>query len=73
MQFQSIYPYTQEIFAEYEAMDAAAIDAAITRSQTVFHEWSKRSGEERSLVLQRAALVLKQQKEALGRLITREM
>ncbi|MFT4023300.1 MAG: NAD-dependent succinate-semialdehyde dehydrogenase [Flavihumibacter sp.] len=73
MPFQSIYPYTGETFAEYEAMDAAAVEAAVTRSQSVFNDWSMRSFSERAVVLQQAAAVLQQKKEELGRLITREM
>lgn len=54
-------------------MDANAVDAAVTRSQTAFREWSARSFEERAPVLVNAAAILDDKKEALGRLITREM
>lgn len=73
MRFQSIYPYTQELFAEYETMDDRAVEAAVIRSATVFDDWHRRSFEERAAILQQVAAVLKEKKEDLGRLITREM
>lgn len=71
--FQSIYPFTQEVFAEYVQMDESAVSAHLKRSVHAFEQWSHRSFAERSEVMLAVSGVLLQKKEQLAQLISREM
>ena len=39
MIFQSIFPYTQEVIAEYPVMDDAAINKSIIAAENAFTVW----------------------------------
>jgi succinate-semialdehyde dehydrogenase / glutarate-semialdehyde dehydrogenase len=71
--FKSIYPYTQEILAEYPLMSDAALDQYIHNSSKAYQTWKKYSFLERAKVLKNAAVILRRDQETLASLITNEM
>jgi succinate-semialdehyde dehydrogenase / glutarate-semialdehyde dehydrogenase len=71
--FKSIFPYTQEILAEYPLMSDAAIDQYIQNASIAFQSWEKYSFSERAKVLKNTAVILRSDQETLASLITKEM
>ena len=73
MVFKSIYPYTQEVVAEYPLMDDTAINQSIVAAEKAYPEWKNKSFEQRASVLSNAATILKRDRDKLAALITNEM
>jgi len=73
MVFQSIFPYTQEVIAEYPVMDDAAINQHIHAAENAFAVWKNISFQQRATILNNAATILKRDRDALATLITNEM
>lgn len=73
MVFNSIFPYTQELIAEYPLMDAAAINHCIVAAEKAFVVWKEKSFAERAKVFTNAAAILKRDRDTLATLITNEM
>jgi succinate-semialdehyde dehydrogenase / glutarate-semialdehyde dehydrogenase len=71
--FKSIFPYTQELLAEYPLMDDHQLDQAIGNASTAYHTWKKFSFYERGRVLKNVASILRRDQETLASLITKEM
>jgi len=73
MAIASVNPATGETIRTFEALDDAAIDAALTRSVSAFHVNRSRSFGERASRMRRAAEILEERQKELGRLMTTEM
>jgi len=73
MAIASVNPATGETIRTFEALDDAAIDAALTRSVSAFHVNRSRSFRERASRMRRAAEILEERQKELGRLMTTEM
>ncbi len=73
MVFQSVFPYTQQPVAEYPFMTDKEINECIARCYKAFNLWKQCSYESRAAVCNRLAGILRNNKEALGKLITTEM
>ncbi len=73
MVFKSIFPYTQEVIAEYPLMDDAAINQCIYTAEKAYPIWKSKSFNERATVLRNVATILKRDRDALATLITNEM
>jgi len=71
--FKSIFPYNQQVIAEYPLMDDRAIDAKLSKAETGFKHWSAQSFAYRAEVLNKVAATLRREKDQLGELITNEM
>jgi succinate-semialdehyde dehydrogenase/glutarate-semialdehyde dehydrogenase len=71
--FKSIFPYTQQVIAEYPLMDNYAIDAVLTDSAKAFTHWSLQSYAYRAGILNNVAAILRKEKEQLATIITNEM
>jgi succinate-semialdehyde dehydrogenase / glutarate-semialdehyde dehydrogenase len=71
--FKSIYPYTQELLAEYPLMDDRQLDQAISNAFTAYQTWKKFNFYERGRVLKNVATILRRDQEMLASLITKEM
>ena len=71
--FKSVFPYTQELLAEYPLMDDRQLDQAIMDASTAYQNWRKLSFYERGRVLKNAASLLRRDQELLATLITKEM
>jgi len=73
MTFKSIYPYTQEVVAEYELMSEDAVSKSINLAENTFPIWSNISFGERAKIFTSLSSLLKERKQSLGTLITKEM
>jgi succinate-semialdehyde dehydrogenase / glutarate-semialdehyde dehydrogenase len=71
--FKSIYPFTQEILAEYPLADGHEVGRAINDAACAFGSWKKNSFEARGAVLRKVAAILRRDQQALAALITHEM
>jgi succinate-semialdehyde dehydrogenase / glutarate-semialdehyde dehydrogenase len=71
--FKSIYPYTQELLAEYQLMDDTSLDQAIANASETQKSWKKISISERSGILRNVAALLRRDQDTLAKLITHEM
>jgi succinate-semialdehyde dehydrogenase/glutarate-semialdehyde dehydrogenase len=71
--FKSIFPYTQELLAEYPLMDDRQLDHAMKIAQHAYESWKKYNFYERARVLKNVAGILLRDKEKLAKLITQEM
>jgi succinate-semialdehyde dehydrogenase/glutarate-semialdehyde dehydrogenase len=71
--FRSIYPYTQEVIAEYELMGDDTIDVYLSQAEKAFRHWKRTSFAERSSLMQRVADILIAKRDEYATLITKEM
>ncbi|MDP9361401.1 MAG: NAD-dependent succinate-semialdehyde dehydrogenase [Acidobacteriota bacterium] len=73
MAIASVNPATGETIRTFEALDDAAIEALLARATSAFQVNRARTFAERATRTQRAAEILDQRQNDLGRLITMEM
>ncbi|MBV8547474.1 MAG: aldehyde dehydrogenase family protein, partial [Acidobacteria bacterium] len=73
MAIASVNPATGETIRTFEALNDAAIDAALARSVSALRVNRARGFDERASRMIRAAEVLEERQKELGRLITIEM
>jgi len=71
--FKSIYPYTQEVIAEYELMNDKAVENCLAKSVTAFKHWKKVPFAQRSELMNKLAAVIEKNKHEYAVLISREM
>lgn len=71
--FKSIFPFTQEVVAEYEVMSAATVNDCLALSEKAFHHWRKTSFAERSVLMMRVADILIAKRDEYANTITWEM
>jgi len=71
--FKSIYPYTQEVIAEYPVMSDSEIERSLTKSEIAFSNWRRASFNKRSDLMLKLADVLLKHRDEYAELITREM
>ena len=73
MMYKSIYPYTQEIIAEYSVMNDKEIANCLLLADTAFADWKHTSFKQRAAVFMQVAIILKRDKDLLATLIVHEM
>ena len=73
MYFQSIYPYTLEVKAEYEVMTDETINNCLSLAEKTFQQWRKTSFEERRKLMLRVADLLITKRDDFAYIITLEM
>lgn len=73
MIYKSIYPYTQEIIAEFTVLDDTQISQCLRLAETAFHDWKHTSFEQRAAVFLQVAMILKRDKDILATMIVQEM
>ncbi|HEX6538426.1 MAG TPA: aldehyde dehydrogenase family protein [Candidatus Dormibacteraeota bacterium] len=72
--FESRNPaHTQDVVGVFPRSDAADVDDAVRAAQAAAAGWRSTPWPARGEVIQRAAMVLRERKEELARLMTREM
>jgi succinate-semialdehyde dehydrogenase/glutarate-semialdehyde dehydrogenase len=71
--FKSIFPFTQELQAEYPLMSDSQLGLAISNAHYAYGSWKKTSFSERAAVLKNVAALLRRDQEMLATLITHEM
>lgn len=73
MIFKSINPFSQEVIAEHEVLTNAQLNHKLKLSENAFKDWKTTSFQHRADKMQRLAVILRENKERLGLLITNEM
>jgi succinate-semialdehyde dehydrogenase/glutarate-semialdehyde dehydrogenase len=73
MSFTVINPATGREGKTYDATSEADITAAIERADAASHDWRRRDFAERARLMKAAARVLRENKDAYGRMMTEEM
>ncbi|WP_186756817.1 NAD-dependent succinate-semialdehyde dehydrogenase [Echinicola salinicaeni] len=70
---KSINPYTGELLKDIEEHSEEDIDIIINKAEAAFQGWKKRSMDERSSLMNKAAEVLRKNKEKYAKIISLEM
>jgi succinate-semialdehyde dehydrogenase/glutarate-semialdehyde dehydrogenase len=73
MSIQTTNPNTNKIVKSFDEMSDVQVEAAISKSNSFFHEWKKTSYADRSKVLHKVAVLMRERKTELSELITLEM
>jgi len=73
MMYQSIFPYTQQVIAEYGLLNDKEIDHRLQLAKTAFADWKNTPFEQRAAVFMQVANILKRDKGLLATLIVQEM
>src|SRR5262245_15296790 len=73
MAIESVNPATGERERVFEALSPAAIDDKLASAHAAFADWRRRPVGERGRIVARAGEILSTEKEAFGKLMTREM
>jgi succinate-semialdehyde dehydrogenase/glutarate-semialdehyde dehydrogenase len=73
MSFTAINPATEEVIAEYPNHTPEEIEAALDASVTAFRSWRATSFKERAVLMIRAAEILEDEVDVVGKLLTSEM
>jgi succinate-semialdehyde dehydrogenase/glutarate-semialdehyde dehydrogenase len=71
--YATINPYTGEQEREFPFLEPDAIDGVIDTAHEAFLEWRRRTPEERAAIVGRAAELVKERRDELAALITKEM
>lgn len=71
--FKSIYPYTQEVIAEYPVMSDNTVEHCLAKSEIAFAHWRKTPFSKRSELMLKLGDVLLKHRDEYAELITREM
>jgi succinate-semialdehyde dehydrogenase/glutarate-semialdehyde dehydrogenase len=69
----SVNPATGEVFARFDELDDAGLEARLARAASTFHSWRRVPVAERCRLMVRAAEALEANKERFGRTMTLEM
>ncbi|MFV8359755.1 NAD-dependent succinate-semialdehyde dehydrogenase [Flavobacterium sp. LS1P3] len=73
MVFKSINPFSQLIIAEHEVLTNAQLNQKLQLSERAFKNWRQTTFEQRADRMKKLANILRENKAALGLLITNEM
>jgi succinate-semialdehyde dehydrogenase/glutarate-semialdehyde dehydrogenase len=70
---KSINPATNELLMEFDIISSEQLETVLSNADTAFQSWKTTSFAERATILNRAADLMDERKEELGRLATLEM
>ncbi len=73
MAFSTINPYTGETVKQFKDATDSEIDAAIRRADETFREWRELNISQRTVILQKAADILREKNQYFAEIITLEM
>ncbi|WEV37276.1 NAD-dependent succinate-semialdehyde dehydrogenase [Lactobacillus sp. ESL0677] len=71
--YQSVNPYTNEKFAEYDNPTATQIDEAINLAHALYKKWQHESPESRATILHQVADSLRKHEDEMAEMMTHEM
>ncbi|MDO5296091.1 MAG: NAD-dependent succinate-semialdehyde dehydrogenase [bacterium] len=72
MSYQSINPYTSELAAEYGNLTDIELEEKLRKAHAAFKNWRNTPFSERAEIMRRAAALLRERREELGRINTTE-
>ncbi len=73
MTFRSINPATGKVLAEFAALTPAGVEQRIARAASAASTWRRTPVEDRAAIVGRLGVLLDNEKERLGRIMTLEM
>jgi succinate-semialdehyde dehydrogenase/glutarate-semialdehyde dehydrogenase len=73
MSIQTTNPATNKVVKTFDEMTEKQADKAVEQAQKTFEGWKKTTYKDRSKVLHKVASLMREQKDALAKLITLEM
>jgi succinate-semialdehyde dehydrogenase/glutarate-semialdehyde dehydrogenase len=71
--FKSIFPYNQELIAEYSLLNDSEVQKRINNASEAFRSWKNKSFAQRADILMKVARLMRRDQEKLATLISREM
>jgi succinate-semialdehyde dehydrogenase/glutarate-semialdehyde dehydrogenase len=71
--FKSIFPYNQELIAEYSLLNDSEVQKRIDNASEAFRSWKNKSFPQRADILMKVARLMRRDQEKLATLISREM
>ncbi len=72
-QFDDLDPATETVMARFPAGESRHVDMAVDAAEDALGKWSRTPPPKRGLILLKAASILRQEKERLGKLVATEM
>jgi len=70
---KTVNPFTNEIVKEFEVMTTNQITTLIDKADEAFKSWKNTSFAKRAAIIHKVATIMRERKEALGKLATLEM
>jgi succinate-semialdehyde dehydrogenase/glutarate-semialdehyde dehydrogenase len=70
--YATVNPYTGEIVAEFDTLDAPGVDRAVAAADEAFGRWRARPIEERAAIVRRAGELMADRRDELASLMTLE-
>jgi len=71
--FDKIYPATGEVIAKIEPATSEMLDEAVQNAKIAQKKWAALAADERARILNRVAVILREQNESLARLEVRDV
>ena len=71
--YATVNPYTGETEQEFPFLDSSEIDGVVEKAHAAFQEWRRRPVEERAAIVGRIGELMRERRDELGALITKEM
>ncbi|SFL68660.1 NAD-dependent succinate-semialdehyde dehydrogenase [Geodermatophilus ruber] len=71
--YATVNPTTGRTEQEFPFLDSSEIDGVVDRAHAAFQEWRRRPVEERAAIVGRIGELMRERREELGALVTREM
>ena len=73
MIFQTVNPENNKVIKNFEELNVAAVEEAVTKSVSAFSEWKKTDYKLRAQLLYKVAGLPRERKKELAEMITLEM
>jgi succinate-semialdehyde dehydrogenase/glutarate-semialdehyde dehydrogenase len=73
MAYQTVNPYNGEVLATFSEMSDTELEEILSRAQSAYEAWRRRTFAERAAVTARAARILRDRTDEFARLLTLEM
>ncbi len=73
MAYQTVNPYDNKVVATFDDLTDEQVQDVLAQAQKTFESWSQTSFAERTVVMKRAAAILRERSDEFARLLTLEM
>ena len=73
MAYQTVNPYDNKVVATFDDLTDEQVQGVLAQAQKTFESWSQTSFAERTVVMKRAAAILRERSDEFARLLTLEM
>src|SRR3984893_18882805 len=73
MAYQTVNPYDNTVVATFDDLTDEQVQGVLAQAQKTFESWRQTSFAERTVVMKRAAAILRERSDEFARLLTLEM